>query len=102
MRFIKKFETFDFTQTLPLASVADLTLYYHCDNCDSLWKVVNKEVSVCKNCNSDEVEELSKDEWYETIADRLDDEELNNLKKQRLSDEEEFLDLHNLNKGYVN
>ena len=50
MKWIKKFETFDFSQTLPLASKSDLTLFYHCDDCDSLWKVLNEEAIICKFC----------------------------------------------------
>ena len=38
MKWIKTFETFDFSQTLPVVSKSDLTLYYHCDECNALWK----------------------------------------------------------------
>jgi hypothetical protein len=99
MRWIKKFETFDFSQTLPLASKSDLTLFYHCDDCDALWKVLNNEVNECKFCKSSSIEELSKDEWYETVGDRLDDDEKEDLESERISDDEEFLDLYNLKKG---
>ena len=44
-------------------------------------------------------EELSKDEWYETVGDRLDDDEIDGLNSERISDDEEFLDLYNLKKG---
>jgi len=99
MRYIKAFETFDFSQTLPLASKSDLTLFYHCDDCDALWKVLNDEVNECKFCKSSSIEELSKDEWYETVGDRLDDDEKEDLESERISDDEEFLDLYNLKKG---
>ena len=99
MKWIKKFETFDFSQTLPLASKSDLTLFYHCDDCDALWKVLNNEVNECKFCKSSSIEELSKDEWCETVGDRLDDDEIDGLNSERISDDEEFLDLYNLKKG---
>ena len=98
MKWIKTFETFDFSQTLPLASKSDLTLYYHCDECNALWKELNKECSNCKFCDSDEIEELSKDEWYETVGDRLDDDEREDLESERLKDEQDFLDLYKLRK----
>lgn len=102
MKFIKKFETFDFSQTIPVAAKSDLTLYYHCDNCNALWKELNNEVSVCKFCKSDETEELSRDEWYESVGERLDDDEQVNLDSDKSSEEETFLDLYNLNNRYVN
>lgn len=102
MRWIKKFESFDFNQSLPFASKADLTLYYHCDDCDALWKVLNKEVDDCKFCKSQSIEELSKDEWYETVGDRLDEDEIEDLNKEKQQEEDDFLDLYTLNKNSVN
>lgn len=102
MKYIKKYETFDFSQTLPVASKADLTLYYHCDSCNALWRQLNQESNECKFCHSDEIEELSKDEWYETVGDRLDDEELKDLESERNKEEEDFIDLYKLNRGNVN
>ena len=49
MKFIKTFETFDFSQTLPVVSKSDLTSFYHCDGCNALWKELNKEVEFLKN-----------------------------------------------------
>lgn len=102
MKWIKKFESFDFNQTLPFASKADLTLYYHCDDCDALWKVLNNEVNNCKFCKSSTIEELSKDEWYETVGDRLDEDEIEDLNNERQQEEDDFLDLHTLNKNSIN
>ena len=98
MKWMKKFETFDFSQTLPIASKADLTLFYHCDNCNALWKEFNKEVDDCKFCNSDEIEELSKEEWYEAVGDRLEEDEKEDLESERMKEEDDFVDLVNLNK----
>lgn len=98
MKWMKKFETFDFSQTLPIASKADLTLFYHCDNCNALWKEFNKEANDCKFCNSDEIEELSKEEWYEAVGDRLEEDEKEDLESERMKEEDDFVDLVNLNK----
>lgn len=102
MKWIKTFETFDFSQTLPVVSKADLTLYYHCDDCDALWKNLNQESNDCKFCHSDRIEELSKDEWYETVGDRLDDDEIEDLESERSVEEEDFIDLYKLKRGNVN
>ena len=102
MKWIKKFETFDFSQTLPVASKADLTLYYHCDECNALWKQLNQESNDCKFCQSNEIEELSKDEWYETVGDRLEEDDFQDLESERAKDEDDFIDLYKLNKGNVN
>ena len=102
MKWIKTFETFDFSQTLPVASVADLSIYYHCDNCNALWKSLNSEMSSCKFCNSSSIEELSKDEWYETVGERSDGEEIEDLESERDKEEDDFLDLYKLNNGDVN
>lgn len=102
MKWIKKFETFDFSQTLPIASKSTLTLYYHCDECNALWKELNKEVEKCKFCHSDEIEELSEDEWYSAVGDRLDNDEKEDLDSEREKDSNTFLDLYNLNKKTLN
>jgi hypothetical protein len=102
MKYIRKFETFDFSQTLPVASKADLTLYYHCDECNALWKQLNQESDDCKFCQSDEVEELSKDEWYETVGDRLEEDDFQDLESERAKEEDDFIDLYKLKRKDVN
>ena len=102
MKIIKNLENFDFSQSLPIASVADLTLYYHCDSCDSLWKVFNQQIEYCKFCNSGEIEELSKEEWHETIVDQMDDTEKQELKYEKESEEDDFMDLVSLSNKYKN
>ena len=99
MRYIKKFEELDFSQTIPMTSKSTLTMYYSCDYCDYTWKEFNKQCDVCNNCKSTNVEELSKEEWYEVVKSRSDDD---------IEDEteEEFIDLEDLGKNnykkYVN
>jgi hypothetical protein len=102
MKYIRKFETFDFSQTLPVASKADLTLYYHCDECNALWKQLNQESDDCKFCQSNEVEELSKDEWYETVGDRLEEDDFQDLESERAKEEDDFIDLYKLKRKDVN
>jgi hypothetical protein len=91
MHYIKKFEGFDFSQTIPITSKNFLTNYYHCDSCNALWKEFNKRSERCKFCNDKEIEELSEDEWYDTVKGRLDEED-GDIDEDRLRDEEYFLD----------
>jgi hypothetical protein len=95
MKHLKKFETFDFSQTVPVTTKNFLTNYYSCDECDNLWKEFNKESKSCK-CGSTEIEELPEDEWCEiaevrgiNTEDRKDDQEaisLFDLKKDNNND----------------
>ena len=93
MRYIKKFEELDFSQTIPVTTKNFLTNYYHCDACNALWKEFNKTTERCKFCNSDEVEDLPENEWYEVVKSRLDEDEINDLDEERLKEEEYFIDL---------
>lgn len=102
MRIIKNFENFDYSQSLPQASLTDLSLYYHCDSCDSLWKVFNQEIESCKFCSSREIEELSKEEWHETIADQMDGDEPDQLGDQSQTEEDDFMNLGSLSNKYKN
>ena len=100
MKRIKTFETFDFNQTLPLASKSDLTIFYHCDECNALFREFNKEVDNCKFCRSSEIEELSEEEWYEAVGDRLEEDEKEYLGLEREKESEDFVDLVNLDNKY--
>lgn len=93
MNYIKKFEGFDFSQTIPMTTENFLTNYYHCDSCNALWKEFNKTVNTCKFCTGPEIEELSEDEWYDSVKGRLDEDEIKDLDEERLKSEEYFIDL---------
>ena len=93
---------FDFSQTLPTTSQDVLTSYYHCDGCNALYKSVNSTEDDCKFCNSRELEELSEDEYYDTIGERLDDDEKEDLEEERQKDKDKFLDLYNIRNKDVN
>lgn len=80
MIYIKKYENFDFSQTLPVTSENNLTNFYSCDECNAIWRVYNSPLlTKCKYCNSSEIEELSKEEWLELSKERLDSDEYKNL-----------------------
>jgi len=74
MKYIKKFEELDFSQTLPITSKNALTMYYSCDGCDAIWSV-NKVCDNCLYCKSNTVEELSESE-YEMVKSRSDEDEI--------------------------
>lgn len=96
MNYIKKFETFDFNQTIPTTSKNVLTSYYSCDDCDNIWKEFNNTVDSCKFCNSKEIEELPENEWYEVAKSSLNSDEIYNLESERDKESGEFVDLINL------
>ena len=82
MEYLKKFEDFNFSQTIPVASENDITNFYSCDDCDSIWRVYNSPIEIkCKFCSSENIEELSKEEWLE-LNQKLDPDEFEELKKE--------------------
>ena len=93
MNYIKKFEGFNFSQTIPMTTKNFLTNYYHCDSCNALWKEINKTANKCKFCTGPEIEELSEDEWYDSVKGRLDEDEIKDLDEERLRSEDYFIDL---------
>lgn len=105
MNNIKTYETFDFNKSLPITSKDVLTNYYYCDDCEGLWKEVNHQDTKCKFCHSEPIEELNVDEWYSMVEDRLEDDEIEELRKEREKEEGEFINLFSLRKDkkrYVN
>ena len=97
--FINEEVGFDFNQTLPVTTKNFLTNYYSCDECDGLWKVYNKQESKCKFCGSEEIEEMSEEDWYEVVKDRMGDENDIDLEEEKKMEEEEVIELLNLKKG---
>lgn len=93
MKHIKKFETFDFDQTLPITTKNFLTNFYSCDECDAIWKESNKESNKCKFCNSVEIESLSEDEYYDLQKSRLDEDEIEDMESERNKESEELVNL---------
>jgi len=96
MKHIKKFEGFDFGQTLPVTTQNVLTNFYSCDDCDALWREFNETSKTCKYCGSDEVEDLGEDEWYEIVKTRLEEDEIEDLESERKKQSETFIDILSL------
>jgi hypothetical protein len=96
MKHIRKFESFDFDQTIPVTSKNVLTNYYSCDECNALWKELNETCDKCKFCDSDEIEDLSKDEYYDLQKSRLDEDEIEDMESERSKESDEFINLYNL------
>jgi hypothetical protein len=96
MKHIKKFESFDFNQTLPVTTKNFLTNFYSCDECDALWKEFNKTSEVCKFCNCKEIEDLSEDEYYDLQKSRLDEDEVEDMESERSKNSEELVNLGSL------
>lgn len=43
MKYIKKFEELDFNQSIPQTTISELTNYYDCGSCNSLFKMFNRK-----------------------------------------------------------
>ncbi len=105
MKNIKTFEEFDFNRTLPAVSVEDLTFFYNCNDCNVLWKNFNEQSEKCKYCHSDNITNLDADDWYDQVKLRLDEDEVEEMQKQREEDSTNIVDLLSLRKNprrYVN
>ncbi len=108
MKHIKKFEGFasdKMLKTLPMTTVNFLTNYYSCEECNALWKSFNKVDTECKFCKSDEIEDLSEEEWYEVVNSRLEPDEVKEMNKIREKEANQVVDLTLLKKDkkrYVN
>jgi len=103
MEHLKKFETFDFSKTLPIASKSDLTMYYNCESCNAIWESFNEKCDCCRFCDNDNIQELDEDDYYDMVESRLEDDEVQDLRSEREKDE--FVNLYSLgkdNKKYVN
>lgn len=96
MKLIKTFDSFDFNQTIPTTSKDQLTMFYSCDDCDSLWKSFNKEYDSCKFCESSDIEEISPNEYYELSKIKLDEDGVRDLERERENDSNTFVDLTKL------
>ena len=91
---LKKFEEFDFSETLPVAPKTALISYYSCDDCDAVWKIFNSTMDKCPFCDSPEIEDLPKNEYYELVKARLGDPtEIDELEKEKQEDENSWIQL---------
>jgi hypothetical protein len=98
MNRIKKWESFNFDQTLPVTTKNFLNSFYSCDECDSIWKEFNNTAERCVYCDSNEIEELEESEYYEIAKSKGDIESL----KSEQPDSEEVVDLFHLKKSGKN
>ena len=72
MKHLKKFESFDLTQSEDnLQNTNSISTHYSCDECDNIWKS-DEECDCCKYCDSNEIEELHEEEWNELNKMRLE------------------------------
>lgn len=96
MRYIKTFEAWG-GQPLPVTNVGSLMSYIICKDCNAVYKVFNKPQSNCAYCQSKDVSLTDIDTYYNEIVSRLDDEEeIEDILKQKQIEEEGFIDLVNI------
>ena len=92
MKHIKTFEELDFSQSSWMTTSDFLNMYYHCDNCDSLFKTFNKEIEKCPKCNCPKPDILSEDDYYKMIKPRLTEDDLKSSEEERAEDRETIID----------
>lgn len=93
MRYIKTFEAWA-GQPLPVTNVGSLMSYIICKDCNAVYKVFNKPQSNCNYCGSKDVSLTDIDTYYNEVVSRLDDqEEIEDVLKQKQIEEEGFVDL---------
>ncbi len=96
MKYIKRID--EFNRSIYAASEDDISFFYSCDGCDSLFKDL-KGRDKCKSCESSEIEELSKDEFKEIVKTRLNKDEIEDMELDEF--DPLLLDLKYINR-YVN
>lgn len=93
MKYIKTFEACG-GQPLPITNVGSLMNYYKCNDCNAIYKTFNKPQSTCAYCTSNNLSTTDIDNYYDSVIQRLDDqEEIDDLLKQKQIEEEGFVDL---------
>lgn len=98
MRYLKKFEELDFSQTIPVSSKRALTNYYCCDDCNAIPRVINRRLDKCPYCESKNIEELSADEWEEIVKSRSEKDEIPGWEQEWKEDDEPMIGLDILGK----
>ena len=93
MKYIKTFEAWG-GEPLPVTNVGSLMSYCLCNDCNAIYKVFNKPQSKCAYCDSKNLSLTDIDTYYNSIVNRLDDEEeIKDVLKQKQIEEEGFVDL---------
>jgi len=90
MKYLKQFESSEWKESIkenyyPISTVASLTNYYVCDDCNALWRELNRPLSNrCPYCGSNNIRTLDSDDWFDMVKQRLDDpDEIKELEKER-------------------
>jgi hypothetical protein len=82
MKYLKRFEDLSINVSLTIS-------YIHCDSCSTLWK--NESCpDKCKFCDGSEIEELSKDEFMDTLIGRSDEDGIDMDEVEKINDFSDF------------
>lgn len=73
MKWIKTFETFEFGNVDYSKTDYQNLMYYHCDDCDNNFSEANASLTNCPDCNSTNIEELSKEEFESLQESEIQD-----------------------------
>lgn len=91
MNRIKKFE--EFNTSLWASTEEELTNYFKCSDCGSLYYEFNQIDNSCKYCNSKNLKQISSAKYFFDIKKRLDDDEFNIELDKKRERENKLVDL---------
>lgn len=93
MKYIKRFENLDFSQATWATTADFLNMYYCCDNCDSSFKTLNKELEKCPSCGCPKPDPLTEEEYYTKIKSKANEAEIEEIEKERGEDSRTIIDM---------
>jgi len=96
MNHIKKFEELNFDNFSWMTTKDFLNLYYQCESCNALFKSFNKQITKCPYCECPDPLNIQKEDYYKEQERRLDDDEIEDMRKEETEDQETLIDLISL------
>jgi hypothetical protein len=92
MKHLKSYNLFE-SITLPTTSKDDLTNYYTCYKCKSIFNTFNKEANICPYCGQNDPVSISDFEYMAIAKNTLSPEEYKKEMNSKKKRESEYVDL---------
>jgi hypothetical protein len=101
MRHVLNFKTFEGKKMenepyLGTTTEETLTNYYRCNKCGYMTNLFNEQLSVCPQCRSNELNQISDFEYFADLKKNKSGKEFNDEMRKKKKREEEFVDLNQL------
>lgn len=95
MKYLKRFEAWGF-DPLPITSLDVVTDYILCNSCNALYKIYKPKSNKCKYCTSSDINNISEEEYYSEMQNRLDSDEFKDALIDREKDRNTFVNLYDV------